>query len=71
VGRDEDEGRATLVIAAALGLSVLLLSVAVLVGVLRGERDLAQAGANALAVGFAAAGTALGVQIGKRRRTRD
>lgn len=56
------------VLAWALGITVVLLALAVLVGIATGQRDLSEMGSRALTVGIAAAAGTLGYRVGKDRQ---
>ena len=60
-------GMATLVLAVGLALTLVLLSSAVLVGIVKGQRELSEMGTRALSVAVAATAGALGYQVGARR----
>jgi hypothetical protein len=62
-------GLATLVLAAGLAITLVLLAATILVGVVRGERDLSELGTRALSVVVAATAGALGYQVGSRRNS--
>ena len=55
----------TLLLAGGLGLAMVVLAVAVLVGVINGERELSEAGVRAITVAITGAAGVLGFQVGK------
>lgn len=57
----------TLVLALGLALTLVLLSSAVLIGIVKGQRELSEMGTRALSVAIAATAGALGYQAGRAR----